>query len=41
MGQADGTNGDLFMIGPPLVITKAQVDELVDGLATALEEFVP
>ncbi len=41
MGQADGTNGDLFMIGPPLVITKAQVDELVDGLAAALEEFSP
>jgi len=41
VGQADGSNGDLFMIGPPLVITPAQVDELVDGLARALQEFSP
>ena len=41
MGQADGINGDLFMIGPPLVITEKQVDELVDSLAAALEEFSP
>jgi adenosylmethionine-8-amino-7-oxononanoate aminotransferase len=41
MGQADGTNGDLFMIGPPLVITLQQVDELVSALAQALEEFSP
>jgi len=41
VGQADGANGDLFMIGPPLVITEKQVDELVDALARALEEFSP
>ncbi len=41
VGQADGTNGDLFMIGPPLVITEAQADALVDTLHSALEEFVP
>ncbi len=31
-GQADGTRGDLIMIGPPLVIDRRQVDELVDTL---------
>ena len=41
VGHADGTNGDLFMLGPPLVISEAQVDALVDTLATALEEFTP
>jgi len=41
MGQADGANGDLFMIGPPLLITEAQVDELVSALAQALGEFSP
>jgi adenosylmethionine-8-amino-7-oxononanoate aminotransferase len=29
------------MIGPPLLITEAQVDELVSALAQALEEFSP
>ena len=28
-GAADGTDGDLILFGPPLVITDAQVDELV------------
>ncbi|MBS2024518.1 MAG: aspartate aminotransferase family protein [Deltaproteobacteria bacterium] len=41
MGQADGTNGDLFMLGPPLVITPAQVEELVGSLVSSLKEFVP
>ena len=41
VGQADGTRGDLFMIGPPLVIDEEQVDELASTLAEALEEFTP
>lgn len=41
VGQANGTDGDLLMIGPPLVITETQIDELVDTLARSLEEFVP
>jgi hypothetical protein len=41
VGQADGTRGDLFMIGPPLVIDEAQVDDLTDALAQAMKEFAP
>lgn len=29
VGHADGVNGDLVMVGPPLVSTKAEIDELV------------
>jgi adenosylmethionine-8-amino-7-oxononanoate aminotransferase len=32
MGHADGVNGDLVMIGPPLISTHAEIDELVDLL---------
>jgi adenosylmethionine-8-amino-7-oxononanoate aminotransferase len=35
-GCADGVNGDLIMVGPPLIITREQVDELVGILATAV-----
>jgi adenosylmethionine-8-amino-7-oxononanoate aminotransferase len=41
VGQADGTSGDLFMIGPPLVIDEGQGDDLVDSLAQAIKEFEP
>ena len=41
VGQADGVNGDLFMLGPPLVITEAQADALADSLTTVLQEFTP
>jgi adenosylmethionine-8-amino-7-oxononanoate aminotransferase len=34
-GCADGRNGDLIMIGPPLIVDKEQLDELVAILATA------
>jgi adenosylmethionine-8-amino-7-oxononanoate aminotransferase len=37
VGQANGTDGDLIMIGPPLVIDEAQVDELVDTLARVIQ----
>jgi hypothetical protein len=36
VGQANGVDGDLIMIGPPLVIREPQVDELVDGLARCI-----
>ncbi|MFT5991976.1 MAG: adenosylmethionine-8-amino-7-oxononanoate aminotransferase [Bradymonadia bacterium] len=36
VGQADGTNGDLLMVAPPLIITREEVDELVDRLSVAL-----
>lgn len=37
-GVADGKNGDLIMLGPPLIITEAQVDEMVGILATAVKQ---
>lgn len=40
VGQANGTDGDLIMIGPPLVIDKAQVDELVDTLARVITSYM-
>jgi adenosylmethionine-8-amino-7-oxononanoate aminotransferase len=36
-GCADGTDGDLVMLGPPLVVTDAEVDELADLTAAAVE----
>ncbi|MDC0713357.1 aspartate aminotransferase family protein [Stigmatella sp. ncwal1] len=39
-GHADGTNGDLVMIGPPLIITEAEVDELVEKLARGITSFM-
>jgi adenosylmethionine-8-amino-7-oxononanoate aminotransferase len=41
VGQADGANGDLFVIGPPLIIDETQIDELAIALGLALEEFEP
>lgn len=37
-GNADGVNGDLVMLGPPLITTKAQVDEMVAILETAVQQ---
>ncbi len=34
-GCADGTNGDLVILGPPLIVTQPQLDEMVDILADA------
>lgn len=39
VGQADNKNGDLLMVAPPLTITGAEVDELVDLLVGGLTEF--
>ena len=36
-GCADGVNGDIIMIGPPLIINREQIDELVDILAEAVK----
>ncbi|MDX1418176.1 MAG: aminotransferase class III-fold pyridoxal phosphate-dependent enzyme [Candidatus Promineifilaceae bacterium] len=35
-GCADGVNGDILMIGPPLIINKEQIDELVGKLNEAV-----
>lgn len=39
VGQADGVNGDLIMVAPPLVITELEVRELVAELKAAIETF--
>ena len=39
-GGADGTDGDLILFGPPLVITDAQVDELVLRCAKAIRSVL-
>jgi hypothetical protein len=40
-GGADGRDGDLLMLGPPLVISDAEVDEAVTLLGAAVEEVIP
>jgi adenosylmethionine-8-amino-7-oxononanoate aminotransferase len=37
-GCADGVNGDLIMLGPPLIINETQIDEIVVILQAAIEE---
>jgi adenosylmethionine-8-amino-7-oxononanoate aminotransferase len=38
-GQIDGTEGDLLVIGPPLITSKDQVDEIVALLCEGLDEW--
>jgi adenosylmethionine-8-amino-7-oxononanoate aminotransferase len=40
-GCADGSDGDLVMLGPPLVVGDAEVDEMVELTAAAVEAVVP
>lgn len=37
-GCADGINGDIIMLGPPLIINRQQIDELVNILAEAVKQ---
>ncbi len=37
-GCADGLNGDLVMLAPPFVVTAAEIDEIVEAIAGAIEE---
>ena len=39
-GCADGINGDIIMLGPPLIINPSQIDELVDILAEAISQEI-
>jgi adenosylmethionine-8-amino-7-oxononanoate aminotransferase len=39
-GCADGTDGDLVMLGPPLVVSDGEVDEMVELTATAVESVI-
>jgi adenosylmethionine-8-amino-7-oxononanoate aminotransferase len=38
-GNADGENGDQFLLAPPLIITKDQADELMEGMVAGFAEF--
>ncbi len=35
-GVADGINGDHVVLAPPYIVDSAQIDEIVEKLATAL-----
>ena len=37
-GCAHGTNGDQLQLSPPLVCTRAQLEEAVEIMAAAIEE---
>ena len=39
-GCADGTEGDLLLLGPPLVVTDAEVEEIADLCAAAVTEVL-
>lgn len=38
-GNADGENGDQFLLAPPLTINQRQADELADALLAGISEF--
>lgn len=38
-GNADGENGDQFLLAPPLIITKEQADELIACMVAGFYEF--
>lgn len=38
-GNADGENGDQFLLAPPLIINRAQADELVSALVEGFADF--
>ena len=40
-GCADGRDGDLIMLGPPLIVNEAQVTEMVGLLAEAIGKQLP
>jgi adenosylmethionine-8-amino-7-oxononanoate aminotransferase len=40
-GCADGNDGDLVLLGPPLVVSAAEVDELVELTAAAIARALP
>jgi len=36
-GLADGTDGDGILLGPPFIVTEAELTQIVDGLSAAIE----
>jgi adenosylmethionine-8-amino-7-oxononanoate aminotransferase len=39
-GVADGVDGDLIVLGPPFIITDAEIDRIVEVLARAISQAV-
>jgi adenosylmethionine-8-amino-7-oxononanoate aminotransferase len=39
-GLADGVDGDAILLGPPFIVTKAQIDEIVTTLGEAIVEAI-
>jgi adenosylmethionine-8-amino-7-oxononanoate aminotransferase len=37
-GVADGRDGDAILVGPPFIVTEAQIDELVNRMGAAIAE---
>jgi adenosylmethionine-8-amino-7-oxononanoate aminotransferase len=40
-GNANGTDGDLLLLGPPFVVTDEELDRVVEVVATAIDEAAP
>lgn len=38
-GNADGENGDQFLLAPPLIMTKEQADEMMEKMVAGFKEF--
>lgn len=38
-GNADGENGDQFLLAPPLIMTKDQADEMMEKMVAGFKEF--
>ena len=38
--MADGTNGDTILLGPPFVVTDAELQRVAEVLADAVDEAV-
>ena len=36
-GNADGINGDTILLGPPFIVTEAELERIVEGVAAAIE----
>jgi adenosylmethionine-8-amino-7-oxononanoate aminotransferase len=36
-GNADGTNGDTVLLGPPFVVTEAELESIADRLGEAID----
>ena len=39
-GAADGVDGDVLVLGPPFVVTDAEIDRIVDVLGAAIDDAV-